>query len=552
MKDLSAFIGKHSESMKEVLEELTKIPSPSFQERNRALYCASWLKQHGVPEVAIDEKNNVIVSCFKKKGKNNVLVLAHLDTVFEKETLLHICKEESKWSCPGIGDDTANVVIMLFLIRYLWETKKQFPYGIIFAMDVCEEGLGNLAGALSLLHMCADEIKRVVAFDLYQSAVYDSCIGSLRFEISVHTQGGHSYLDFGRDNAIAKLAEVIECLYKFPLQEEKGHTTFNVGTIEGGTSVNTIAQECRMLFEFRSTCAEELERGRLYLEEVLKKQQEKGIDISSKLVGERPCMGNVNLDEQRELACICSMAVEAVTGKKPCFSKASTDCNIPLSLGIPAVCVGLIRGGGAHTLEEWVDIDSLEEGLKIGVMILSGLSEDSFVFRNGLTEEEKKEVYMILKECNEDFVPFLTKRSSTFQQNWSCTEETEQGIDAYIEEIEKQNNVLLKRNGKVIAFLSFRTPYTCRELKQYNKICYLTTICILKEYRGQKIAPQIYGQAERYIKDNYPDHIMALRTWSTNAAQLHMMEKLGFDCVARLNNDRGEGIDTVYFVKKPE
>lgn len=549
MEKLSAFIEKHREDMKQVLEELTLIPAPSFREKKRTQYCVHWLKQHGIPGVETDEKDNVIVTCFKKPGVNNVLFLAHLDTVFDIDTSLCIQKKESKWSCPGIGDDTANVVVVLFLIQYLWETATQLPFGLIFALDVCEEGLGNLAGVKAIFQEYAEFIQKVVAFDLYQTSIYDSCIGSLRFEISVHTQGGHSYLDFGRSNAIAELAKVIDNLYQFPIQHKKGHTTFNVGTIEGGTSVNTIAQDCRILFEFRSTCAEELERAKKYMDKVLRESCKEGIDINSKLVGERPCMGKVDLNVQKELADICSIAVEKVTCKKPQCQEASTDCNIPLSLGIPAVCVGLVVGGGAHTLEEWVDVVSLENGLKITTEILTGMSENSFVFRQELSEKEKKEVYGILKECNEDFVPPLSKRSSTFQKDWSCTENSEEGVKAYFAEIEKQNNVLLKRNGKTIAFLSFRVPYNCSELSHYDKICYLTTLCIRKEYRGHKIASMFYTNTELYIREHYPGYCMALRTWSTNEAQLHMMKQHGFNCVARLQNDRGEGIDTAYFAK---
>lgn len=173
-----------------------------------------------------------------------------------------------------------------------------------------------------------------------------------------------------------------------------------------------------------------------------------------------------------------------------------------------------------------------------------------FEFRRSLSESEKREVYAILKECNEDFVPPLSQRNSTFQKDWSCTEDSEDGIRDYCAEIEKQNNVLLKRNGEMIAFLSFRVPYSCKELSGFDKICYLTTLCIRKVYQGYKLAPEIYEQTKRYIRELYPDHCMALRTWSTNGAQLHMMEKLGFTCVARLENDRGEGIDTVYFLKE--
>ena len=167
-----------------------------------------------------------------------------------------------------------------------------------------------------------------------------------------------------------------------------------------------------------------------------------------------------------------------------------------------------------------------------------------------LSEEERKAVYQILKECNDDFVPPLSKRSTTFQTDWTNTQDSEEGIKSYFDEIIRQNNVLLKKDGKVIAFLSFKVPYTCEALEAYQPLCYLTTLCMDKRYRGFKLTPAIYEYTQECIHRLYPEYSIGLRTWSTNKAQLHMMEQMGFSCVACLKNDRGEGIDTVYFVKK--
>lgn len=176
---------------------------------------------------------------------------------------------------------------------------------------------------------------------------------------------------------------------------------------------------------------------------------------------------------------------------------------------------------------------------------------DICIVRKGLTEEcEKREVYDILTECDADFWPPLSKRGSTFQKSWEPRENA--GVKSYFDEVAKQTTLLWKREGSTIAFLSFRTPYQCEELKGYENICYITTLCIRKKYRGRGLAPLIYGKAEKYIRETCPEAVMALRTWSTNRAQLHLMEELQFECVARLSDDRGKGIDTLYFAKIPE
>ena len=155
-----------------------------------------------------------------------------------------------------------------------------------------------------------------------------------------------------------------------------GHTTYNAGVISGGTSVNTIAQECSMLYEARSDEAEALVECENYLYETLKKRKTDDVQIECKKIGERPCMGVVDTEKIMRIAQKCSDLIEKVTGKRPAFGQASTDCNIPLAMEIPSLCIGLIEGAGAHTLEEWINPESLTKGFQIAVGVFETVTEE--------------------------------------------------------------------------------------------------------------------------------------------------------------------------------
>lgn len=559
--------------MRHTLEELAVIPAPGGQEEKRAEYCRRWLTEHGVTDVHMDDCRNVTAAYGIKPGKNNILLMAHLDTVFAEDTRLAVQKREGRLYCPGIGDDTANVVVLMFLMEKIWRERPEFSCGVLFALDVCEEGLGNLKGCRRLMEDYAERVGLVISFDLYQQHIYTSCIGSRRYEITVHTKGGHSYHDFGKPNAIAVLAGLVTELYGYQPSGQMGEqTTFNAGVIEGGTSVNTIAQEAGLLFEFRSNQAEGLKRGDEFLNHVLKKEM-KGVEIGCKMIGERPCMGEADTQKIQTMAEICKRIVQEVTGTEPEYGAASTDCNIPLSMGIPALCLGLVTGGGAHTKEEWIEEASLQSGLEIAEKIVEAFAAGeismekadeagtesrragaafTYVMRDGLSdEEEQREVLEILQECDADFVPPLSARQSTCQKGWEGQEtELSTGVLRYYEELSGQVTLLQKQEGHVTAFLSYKPSFTCEALQEFGNVCYLTTLCIRKKYRGMGLAPVLYEKVCGEIRKRKPDAIIALRTWSTNRAQLHLMEKLGFQCVARLSGDRGPGIDTVYFVKE--
>lgn len=226
--------------------------------------------------------------------------------------------------------------------------------------------MGNLKGSRKLCEDYEGRIQAFCSFDGTLTHVVNRSVGSQRFRVSVTTQGGHSYMDYGRPNAIAQLAAVVSDLYavNIPLY---GKTTCNVGTISGGTSVNTIAQSAEMLCEYRSDDARGLQYMQEQYERIFSAHRKKGVEITAEVVGNRPGeqLSAAAAADRDRLVNRAADIIEQVTGKRPGVASSSTDCNIPLSQGIPSVCFGSYYGAGAHTREEYVEVDSLKLGYRV-------------------------------------------------------------------------------------------------------------------------------------------------------------------------------------------
>lgn len=359
------YIEIHRQEAYDLLIELAQIPAPSNQEEKRAQFCKNWLEQQGAKGVYIDDALNVVYPIGCDEGKPIAVFAAHSDVVFPDTDSLPLKVEDGWIYCPGVGDDTGNVVALLMTAKYIAENNLKSPdYGILLVVNSGEEGLGNLKGCRKLFDDYAGRVQEFVTFDLGANCLYDRAVGSRRFRIGIKTQGGHSLNDFGRPNAIACLAEIIHSLYQVQVPQ-KGRTTYNVGTIAGGTSVNTIAQNAEMLYEFRSDERESLQIMQETLDGILEDYRAKGMDISCEVVGDRPCSCDVDTAALKLLADRAAQAAEQWFGEKPVRLAASTDCNIPLSLGIPSICIGCLYGEGEHTREERVKIASLLPGLKL-------------------------------------------------------------------------------------------------------------------------------------------------------------------------------------------
>ena len=368
---MKAFIESNKEQLYQTLMELCAIPAPSHFEHQRAAYCKKWLEDIGAKGVYIDEALNVIfpINC---EGSDKITVFAaHTDTVFPDMEPMPYTDDGVRIHSPGVGDDTACVAVLLYVAKYYVENNIQPPHGVLFVLDSCEEGLGNLKGMRQLFKDYDGRVSQFITLDGTFNYLVDVCVGSHRYEVEVLTEGGHSYGMFGNRNAIAELSKIVNDIYAIEVPKiGNSKTTYNVGSISGGTSVNTIAQSAKMLCEYRSDNAQCLATMQAHFERIFAKARESGLELRVTLVGERPCMGDVDFAKIDRVAEIYSGAIKDILNIDVIRNSGSTDCNIPLSLGIPSVCIGVYQGGGSHTREEWIEKASLPLGLEVALRVV--------------------------------------------------------------------------------------------------------------------------------------------------------------------------------------
>jgi len=357
------FIRENFSLFNQTLRELAVIPAPSHHEEKRVEYCTKFLENAGAKGVYTDEALNVLYP-YRCEDTEEIFVLcAHTDVVFPDTDALPLIEDEDLLHCPGIGDDTVNAVLVMMLAKYVAQYQPETKCGILFALVSCEEGLGNLKGTRKLMEVYKERVTNFVSLDASFGGFSIDCVGSTRYEITVTEQGGHSWGDFGRRNAIAGLSRLICDLYDIPLPKMEGtRTTFNVGGISGGISVNTIAPKASVLYEYRSDSYPCIQYMKEQFDSVIEKARDYCTEIDVKVLGERPC-SNVDPEKQNALLEKLLKAYHTLTESKPRLSKSSTDCNIPLSIGIPAIATGAAVYRNIHTRSEYLQKNSLENAL---------------------------------------------------------------------------------------------------------------------------------------------------------------------------------------------
>lgn len=367
--NIREFVENNRDEIFGILKELCAIPAPSGNEEKRAEYCKKILEEFGAEGVYIDEALNVLYPINCESSDKITVFVGHTDTVFPDLTPMPYEDKGDTIHSPGVADDTASVVAVLLMAKFFIQYKIVPAHGILLVLNSCEEGLGNLKGTRRLFKDYEGRIERFFSFDSQLDIINDTCVGSERFEVEVKTEGGHSYLAFGKENAIAELSGIITKIFEIALPEkENSKTTYNVGTIEGGTSVNTIAQSAKMLCEYRSDSSECLSVMREKFLEIFESAKKDGVEVSVKNVGERPC-SITDYEKVQELISVAQPIIESVTGDRVTFKSSSTDCNIPLSLGIPAICLGVCKYEGMHTREEFLYKESLIKGIEIAIKL---------------------------------------------------------------------------------------------------------------------------------------------------------------------------------------
>ena len=359
-----------------MLRELCVIPAPSGFEKERAAYCQCFLKGIGAKGVYIDDARNVNFPLNCEGSDEITVICAHTDTVFPDREPLPYREDEEKIYCPGVADDTESVVVLLLTAKFFLENGIVPEKGILFSLNSSEEGLGNLKGTRELFRAYKGRIKSFITYDNALNAIANRCVGSHRYLVEVKTEGGHSFGAFGKENAIACLADIVSAIYKLRVPEKaNSKTTYNVGIIEGGTSVNTIAQSASVLCEYRSddkACLSIMEKA--FWDIFHTAGNRENVEVTVTRVGDRPCSdiapGLISALSEKLIPII-----EEEAGEKVKFNSLSTDCNIPLSLGVPALCIGTSRHGSVHTREEWLEKASVIPGLRISIRSALKLAE---------------------------------------------------------------------------------------------------------------------------------------------------------------------------------
>ena len=360
---------------------ITEIPAPPFQEAQRAAAVKELLAEAGL-SVQIDKTGNVIGELRGVNEKEIVIIAAHLDTVFPPGTEVKVQRAGSRMTAPGISDNGSGVAALLALARAAQFAHLKPQRTILFVGDVGEEGEGNLRGMRALVDAYHSKLKAVVVLDgSGTDHVTTKALASRRLEAEITGPGGHSWSDFGMPNPINALVRgsVRFINTKVPASPR---TTFNVGQIEGGTSVNSIPHDARIKVDIRSESEDELARLESALRECIaagvRDEMESARDRSKgklewkvELLGSRP--GGELVSDSPLLAAL--RAADEFVGSQSRIERSSTDANIPLSLGIDAISIGAGgSGGGAHSLQEWYDSAGREAGLKRALLTIFGIS----------------------------------------------------------------------------------------------------------------------------------------------------------------------------------
>ncbi len=367
---------------------ITEIPAPPFHEGARAAYMKKLLFAAGL-RVEIDATGNVIGE-YAGTSQDIVMLAAHMDTVFPAGTNVTVKREGGRLLAPGISDNGTGLAALVVIARALREVKIKTNSTILFVADVGEEGEGNLRGMRALVDTYKKRLKYVIALDGSATEyVTTAALASRRVEISITGPGGHSWSDFGVPNPIHALGRGIARFVAAPVPESP-RTSFNIGEIEGGTSVNSIPARAQMKVDLRSES--EVELGKI--ESFLRESVQSGIDEEMSAARDRGMAGGTSmldlkisvlgvrpageLPENSPLLAAL-LAADTRLGNRSRRERSSTDANIPLSVGIPAISIGAGgRSGGAHTTEEWFEPAGRELGLQrvaLTLLAVAGLEQ---------------------------------------------------------------------------------------------------------------------------------------------------------------------------------
>jgi len=366
---------------------LTEIPAPPFKEEARAKAYMEMLKAHGLTDVEMDAEGNVmgLRRGTGPAGGKVVVLAAHLDTVFPEGTDVKVRREGTKLMAPGVGDDTHSLAVLLGYIRALDAGKVKTRRDILFVGNVGEEGPGDLRGVRHIFTKGKYKDRVAAFFSMDGTSperVTFGAVGSRRYRVTFKGPGGHSYGAFGIVNPMAAMGNAVVAMNRLEVPKAP-KTTYATSVVGGGTSVNSIPDAIWLEVDMRSESAEELAKldakfntivdEAVAAENAARSTGPGKITAELKLIGDRPTGAT---REDAQIVQITSAAVRAA-GWQPILGASSTDSNIPISLGIPAVTIGSGgKGGRAHAVDEWIDVEKAPSvrGMGVGLSALIAMA----------------------------------------------------------------------------------------------------------------------------------------------------------------------------------
>ncbi len=365
----------------EMAIRIQQIPSPTFEEGKRARFIYEQFLSMGASNISMDGQGNLFVRIVGAGVKPPLVISAHLDTVFPSKADISYRRTEESIFGPGIGDNSLGLAGLFGLFWYFSGDRgdakgTSLPGDVWLVANVGEEGLGDLKGMKTVVGRFESKVMAYLVLEgMSLGQIYTRGLGVRRYRIRVGTRGGHAWTDYGSPSAIHEIAELVTRLKSIPISGDP-RSSLNVGMIEGGTSVNTIAAHASLELDLRSESTQELNHLVDQVEQLvieMNDRSEGGVRVDSEVIGDRPA-GEIPVDHVLVRTAVACFAKEGIAVK---LNAGSTDANVPLSRGYPAVCLGLTTGGGAHTSGEFIQIAPVEQGMRVLVDLVNTLYKTS-------------------------------------------------------------------------------------------------------------------------------------------------------------------------------
>lgn len=349
---------------------IQQISSPTFDEGERAAFMQARFQEENLQGVSMDDAGNVL-ACLPGGDAKPLVVSAHLDTVFLRGTDMTLKRDAGRIHGPGIGDNSLGLAALLGILWELRARGTQLPGNLWLVANTGEEGLGDLRGMKAVVERFGETVTGYLVVEgTALGRVYHRAVGVQRYRISASTAGGHAWSDYGQPSAVHELAALTAQITSLALPMTP-RTTLNVGRISGGTSINVVAAEASLELDMRSESPQSLMDLVGKVDALIQSANKPGVQVWAESIGRRPA-GALPADHPLiQLALECSHA----QGVETSLIGGSTDANIPLSRGLPAVVMGVTTGGGAHTVGEYMDVEPVGRGMEALVNFVEGIFE---------------------------------------------------------------------------------------------------------------------------------------------------------------------------------